>query len=354
MPIRQSRNRAFTLVELLVVIAIIGVLVALLLPAVQAARETARKMSCSNNLHQLGIALHNYHDSLGSFPSGFMDQATANWEGWGWGALLLPYMEQQQVHENLGVNQGTLKEQLSDITPLPGGPRNKVLVLPAAKSILKPFLCPSDTGFEGRYLVTSSNPNKMKPPGPVPLPGPADRRFNTQGVGSAVAGLTQPSVSNYMGVAGHRDVANATENTGMFYGNSYIRLSDVVDGSSNTFMVGERDSLQCGSGTWLGVTNTNGSGTHGVGLVTGHSHPKINQPNEAAWSDAGRIGCSEGFSSMHPHGAQFLAADGSVKFVTNSIEHFWYPNTLVKGSIADSRNIANMVYQRLLSRNDKL
>src|SRR5207247_5386345 len=91
----RAFRRAFTLVELLVVIAIIGTLVALLLPAVQGAREAARRMSCSNNLHNLVIALHNYHDSLGSFPSGWLYQTTEPdfTESWGWSTFLLPFVE---------------------------------------------------------------------------------------------------------------------------------------------------------------------------------------------------------------------------------------------------------------------
>src|SRR6187549_1133043 len=105
---RISRSRGFTLVELLVVMAIIGTLVAMLMPAVQMARESSRRMSCGNNLHQLGVAMQNYQDALSCFPSGYIDNATANSEGWGWGALVLPYMEQQGLYDTLGVSQGSL------------------------------------------------------------------------------------------------------------------------------------------------------------------------------------------------------------------------------------------------------
>ena len=345
MTIRRYRNRGFTLVELLVVIAIIGILVSLLLPAVQAARETARKMSCSNNLHQFGIAIQNYTDALGSFPSGYIDHPTATCEGWGWGALILPYMEQQGLHDSLGVSRGSLKDQLSDTSPYPppnGPPRNKAIVVPAAQTILKPFMCASDTGFVGRGLVTLSATN-----------GGVNRSFNN-GLGSLVAGFTQPAVSNYMGVAGHRDVANAAENTGVLSGDSYIRMADIIDGSSNTFMIGERDSLNCGSGAWVGVRATNGSGTQGVSAVIGHAHPKLNQSPDVIPANTNRTGCSEGFGSMHPYGAQFLYCDGSVHFITNSIGYFWYPNTIVNGTVVDARNDSNQIYQRLMSRNDKL
>jgi len=157
-------------------------------------------------------------------------------------------------------------------------------------------------------------------------------------------------VSNYIGVSGHCDFANAKENTGIFYGDSYIRSADITDGTSNTFMIGERDTDSCGSGTWLGVRNTNGSGTQGVSIVIGHSHPKMNQPGAA---NVANIGCSEGFSSLHPNGGQFLSCDGSVHFVSNTIEWFWY-GTVAAGAAVDAEDERNLLYQRLMSRSDDL
>src|SRR5262245_57595937 len=112
----QSSKNGFTLVELLVVIAIIGVLVALLLPAVQAAREAARRMSCSNNLKQLGLGVQNYIDAYAALPYGTMPpgvgSAELTREGWGWGAIILPYIEQGPLFEALGVNQNSFYAQL--------------------------------------------------------------------------------------------------------------------------------------------------------------------------------------------------------------------------------------------------
>src|SRR5690242_12354846 len=109
---RFPRSRGFTLVELLVVIAIIGTLVALLLPAVQQAREAARRMSCSNNLHNLAIAAQNYHDSIGTFPSAYISAPDPNGgfgESWGWGVLMLPFLEQKNMYTALttGTDQNT-------------------------------------------------------------------------------------------------------------------------------------------------------------------------------------------------------------------------------------------------------
>jgi len=342
----RRRLHAFTLVELLVVIAIIGVLVALLLPAVQAAREAARRASCSNNLKQIALALHNYHDVHLTFPSGWLDNPIANEEAWGWSALTLPYIEQAPLHATLGVTKARLVDQLRSLNGA-----NGPAVAAAARTVLKVFICPTDSGHQGGLVHTN-------------------RHFGG-GIGFAAAGFTGNTtlvgVSNYMGVAGHRDVVNAAPNSGIFFGNcsgdaticpnqvsSAVRMGDVADGTSSTLMVGERDTFNCRSGTWLGVRNTNGSNDRGVVVVIGHSHPKLNQDVKAVTWDTDRIGCGEGFSSLHPGGAQFAAVDGSVRFIPNTINHFWFPNTLVNGTLVHSRDASNGVYQRLLTRDDGL
>jgi prepilin-type N-terminal cleavage/methylation domain-containing protein len=343
-------HRGFTLVELLVVIAIIGVLVALLLPAVQAAREAARRSSCSNNLKQLGIGLHNYHDVILTFPSGYIDSPVASNEQWGWSALMLPYIEQGPLHDKLGVGRGTLSQQLA---------ASGAVVVAVAETPIKVFMCPSDSGFNGAGFVHNN------------------RHFN-DGAGFSASGQPTPfwpGVSNYMGVAGHRDLGTGTgglPNTGILFGScmgnstqcprnigSPVRLADILDGTSNTFAVGERDTKNCRSGTWLGVRNAAGSGTRGVHVVIGHARPRLNQPvppptSNIAWNVA-KLGCGEGFSSLHPGGAQFLAADGSVKFVSQTINHNWVnPSGNNNGNLSDHQDQRNGTYQRLLSRDDRL
>ena len=344
----SAKKRAFTLVELLVVIAIIGTLVALLLPAVQGAREAARRMSCGNNIRQLAIACHNYADTLGTLPTGYLfysqnaNQPNADiFEQFGWGALILPYIEQKNLHDLLGVTKGPLGWQLmTDIN-----------AVPATQTVLKSFMCSSDSGFNQRGLVVTP------------------RAFDG-GAGFTQAGFTTPAqclvgVSNYIGISGHRDSfqddsdPSSAPNTGIFYQNSKVRLADILDGESNTFMFGERDSLNCNSGAWVGIRRASGSGAAGVIAVLGHSRAKLNAPEQII-PRGNCNGCGEGFSSLHPGGAMFALCDGSARFVSNSINHGWHPqippqplDCTYHGTIADSKSPRNGVYQRLMTRNDK-
>ncbi|MCI0360346.1 MAG: DUF1559 domain-containing protein [Planctomycetaceae bacterium] len=317
-------------------IAIIGILVGLLLPAVQAAREAARRSQCLNNLRQLGLALHHRHDIHNQFPSGWTDMPNVNEESWGWSALLLPFLEQENLNKELGVTRGTLMQRMADNT----GGTPPTQIYPDTRTVLKVFICTSDTGHQAG--LTHNN-----------------RSFNG-GVGYTAAGFTgNPATlgghSNYVGVSGHRDVANATANTGIFFGNSRIGISDITDGTSNTIMVGERDTFNCFGGSWVGVMNTDGSGNRGVSMVIGHSHPKMNEDVNVVAAGTDDIGCREGFSSLHPGGAQFLLADGSVKFIAETINHDWRnPSGNANGTIADSRDRRNGIYQRLMTRDDKL
>jgi prepilin-type N-terminal cleavage/methylation domain-containing protein/prepilin-type processing-associated H-X9-DG protein len=338
---RRNRSLGFTLVELLVVIAIIGILVALLLPAVQAAREAARRMQCGNNLKQLGLGLHNYHDAFKTFPDGWLYinnpplpfvAAQPNTETWGWSAMILPYIEQGPLHQQLGVTSRTLYQALATGAPF----------LPLMRTRLNVLMCPSDTGYNAGGLVHNN------------------RNFNN-GNGTLLGGFATPvlvGVSNYPGNAGHRSVAANTVNTGVLNGEKGVRISDIIDGTSNTIAVGERETKNCRSGTWLGVRNPNGAGGQAVWVVAANAGPKINQDHVAiAWNQASAIGvpggCGEGFSSLHPGGVQIALADGSVKFIAETINHNWVATT-ANASVADSTNLNNGTFQRMMTRDDGL
>jgi len=360
------RRAGFTLVELLVVIAIIGTLVALLLPAVQGARESARKAQCTNALRQLVLASTQYHDSHQCFPSGWivttvngMDQI--NNEGWGWGALLLPYLDQRNLHRDLAVGPLRLGAQAPDPCVLAGRHPDSRLdgnVANMQKLIstpLKLFMCPSDTGFSGQGQVVTDET--------VLRPG---RTF--QGYGAQAGGVIDfpQGVSNYIGVSGHRRVRGSEPNTGVFFGNSYVRMADIIDGTSNTAILGERESQICRSATWVGNQNIWSYGdSRDASMVTGYNQPPLNAaPDRDTLAVMGPRLCGEGFSSMHNGGAMFAFGDGSVRFITNGIDWFYVNTTSgLAGGPFDHRNTIppnnpngkpNGIYQRMMSRNDKL
>jgi len=278
-----TRRPAFTLVEMLVVIAIIGILIALLLPAVQAAREAARRMRCQNNLKQIGLAMLNYHDAHSTFPPGYIS-VDVNTEEWGWPVFLLPYMERKSLYKELAVSDRRLVELLS----APGAPGflpPRVLV----QTPLSDFRCPTDR-------TPDLLPSSLRP-------------FDGIGAGSGF----EPATSNYIGVCGLYDRADGIQNNGVLYGNSKVTIRDVADGTSCTFLVGERDQ-RCGAGAWCGNRNPVGISDLGAYYVQGRVSIKLNHPN-----DQGADGCREGFSSPHAGGGNFLFCDGSVHFISETI-----------------------------------
>ncbi len=317
-------RRGFTLVELLVVIAIIGILIALLLPAVQAAREAARRAQCSNNLKQIGLALHNYHDTYKTFPSGWFWTGATGEETYSWATLILPYLEQDAIHEQMKVNRAFFCHNLQTLTSA-----ELANLKAAAETPLDVFMCPSDDGYQGAGLVHNGR----------------DFR-NGNNVTALGWGEWDPAVSNYPGVAGHRRNDSAAQNSGVFYGNSSVKIAKIRDGTSNTFCVGERDTYDCRSATWVGVSNPGGNGQRGINQATGHSEAPINAP-APPWN--GNALCGDGFSSYHPGGAQFLLCDGSTRMVSETINHFWVGN-----GVNDHKNANNGTYQRLCSVDDQL
>jgi prepilin-type N-terminal cleavage/methylation domain-containing protein/prepilin-type processing-associated H-X9-DG protein len=343
----RDRTSGFTLVELLVVIAIIGVLVALLLPAVQAAREAARRTQCVNNLKQLSLACHNYHDIYKVFPPNHVFSRppgqAANAESWGWQALVLPQMEQQPLHDQLGVTRLSLMALLAGQNPSVPNP------VPLLQTSIPAFLCPSDA-------------NRDKP-----LVG-SERHFGG-GVGTNAGGWGQwrPAANNYMSSRGLRNNwpnVNNLDAHGMFSGHVAHGISDCTDGTSNTFLIGERDTLYCRGGTWIGVRNPEGNLVRGFYYNTANTRVPLNSPDPPyAWDS--RSGCSEGFSSMHPGGANFALADASVRFISDTIEFRGSPPNCcanVGGAnrccydnfTPGDRNFEPVfgVYQRLGRRND--
>jgi len=292
---RFMRKFGFTLIELLVVIAIIAILIALLLPAVQQAREAARRSTCKNSLKQIGLALHNYHETHRVFPPGFIDNdlnftgskvgdPSANNNGLGWGAMILPFMDQAPLYNQIGNKTGSFGEHWS------------VNASDLAKTVLPVFNCPSD-----------------------PMGG-----INTD--------KSSFGKSNYLGSHG---TSAATTNNGILYGNSRTKIRDITDGTSNTILVSERTTKNDGAGTnncggttdcawagglWMGPRYTSSTSTWHPGVyhfdVTnfggGNATYLIN-------SSASTWGEDWSASSAHVGGVHMLFCDGRVRFVSENM-----------------------------------
>lgn len=319
------KQRGFTLVELLVVIAIIGILIALLLPAVQAAREAARRTQCSSQMKQMALALHNYHDTYNKFPSAqyfCRSQATctsarSTWlQGWGWSASILPYIEQGAIYDkfNFGLN-------LYD-------PWNVSLI----RTPIAVFQCPSDASR--RDLIPPSGSTT------------ATERLATANYCGNGGSFSNSFESPYL-------TTDSKWTNGILGRDSSIKLRDVIDGTSNTFIVGEVTHYDF---TWdpsLYGHWDPPSGTACCTLVLArHGNQKLNPP-----PTANNVVKREGFHSFHPGGAQFALCDGSVRFISETInDTSRQRNTTTQNDLFDTANNgANYgVYQRLFSRNDAL
>ncbi|WP_406696805.1 DUF1559 domain-containing protein [Singulisphaera sp. Ch08] len=305
----RTRPRGFTLIELLVVIAIIGVLIALLLPAVQSAREAARRSQCVNNLKQIGLAIHNYQSAIGAFPPGYVsnwkrdtsDEGTAEddlGQGWAWGSMILPQLEQTAVYNAINFNL-TMTFQ-DNVT---------------AQSIrFNSFLCPSDFP---KQLV------------------PVRDETNTQTVYTVASG-------NYVGMYGIGEVGEAPgRGTGMFFRNSRLSFADMTDGSSQTIMAGER-SFNLSYVTWTG--RAIGGWLHKTSSFEGGNDQYAVDPEESFTMILGPIGTEHGprtpnhqmahvedYASRHPGGVNFVFGDGSVKFIKNTITPAVYQGLATRG-----------------------
>jgi prepilin-type N-terminal cleavage/methylation domain-containing protein len=302
---RQSSRRGFTLIELLVVIAIIAVLIALLLPAVQQAREAARRTQCKNQLKQLGLALHNYHDQTSScFPPGYINSATNTvFLFWGWNTMLLPQIDQAPLYSSL--SSGLLNFN-NGLGYLQGNP------MPAStvQSILGALRCPSDTGASTTAVSTIQG---------SPVSG-APVNFGRSNylavVGSTVLGATPVDVATYGGVFG---------------ANSRRGLRDITDGSSNAILVGERFSpttAGLGDGVWAGVTSNNTQA--GQANILGDTSVRLNNG-----MTAGVRPQTSGFGSNHVGGGHFLIGDGAVKFLSENMDIVLYQrwSTIAEGNV---------------------
>jgi prepilin-type N-terminal cleavage/methylation domain-containing protein/prepilin-type processing-associated H-X9-DG protein len=288
-------RRAFTLVELLVVIAIIGILVALLLPAVQAAREAARRMQCLNNLKQIGLAMHNYHDTKQTLPfaCGYTAQTGT------WVAFLHPFMEQQNLYNAFNFNLKLVDSANA----------------PAVKTIVPTYICPSD-GNAGQALVGGRIQPYHNPPNSmgtwyVVSMGPC--RDGTSDTNSCVFCPASPKAPSYCCQGSDYGSSGPEGNSPGLFGRTWrtcYTFGEVPDGLSNTILCGETIPKHC---TYNGAYNQNFP-------MAGTTIPinTMDQTNDGVDSLWWR-GC--GFKSKHSGGANFVLGDGSVQFFSENIDY---------------------------------
>jgi prepilin-type N-terminal cleavage/methylation domain-containing protein/prepilin-type processing-associated H-X9-DG protein len=330
---RYPGRRGFTLIELLVVIAIIGVLIGLLLPAVQKVRETAARTRCLNNLKQIGLALHNYESANGRFPPAFTktsglqsgtaygisypDDVWSARNGWAWGTLILPQVEQAPLYASLRLD-------------LPcWAPENASLI----KTKLPIFLCPSATGGSDGFLVEKDSGDGVHGTPLAPNVFIAHSHYVTNAGVNQPWGRSTPYCVDYTvpePTGALFDVIN-----GPFYRDSRTRVADVTDGLSQTVFIGEHSSVLSHK-TWVGVvpgaatcprldlrpwpSDCNASSC----LVGAHSGPDVHDhPQVIIHAPNNPFGHTDEMWSEHtPAGCNVLFGDGSVRFVSAFINPY--------------------------------
>jgi prepilin-type N-terminal cleavage/methylation domain-containing protein/prepilin-type processing-associated H-X9-DG protein len=302
----KLRRNGFTLVELLVVIAIIGILVALLLPAVQAAREAARRTACQNNFKQVGIALHNFHSAQKVFPAG--TKFTANddqsicpgadpngYANFGWSTFILPYMEQQSLYDQLIFNDDTVNVY--------SGP-NWV----ASETLIPGYVCPSEVN-DSKWVDCCSGKDHGG------APGNDWRLSNMVAIGDSVESHCWQYQPHAIG-------------RGVMFNYSKVSVGKVTDGTSNTVAVGEITSGRGfdaeGIDVWVGATWVTRAisdvyeGINGPGTLPGGRDDGLD-PFGGGENRHDEFSRENGLSSYHPGGAHLLFADGSVQFVSEDV-----------------------------------
>jgi prepilin-type N-terminal cleavage/methylation domain-containing protein/prepilin-type processing-associated H-X9-DG protein len=298
-------RRGFTLIELIVVIAIIGILLGLLLPAVQKVREAASRVACTNKLKQIGLAMHGYHDLRGRFPPAYTWQEIGvpnppvpgwggkardvppprfflepNWPGWGWGAFILPYVEQKAIYDQIDFTLSTNGPAALQLRSIP----------------IAAYTCPADDAAGDTEFLT-----------------PVDRHL---------ANASTTSYAVCFGVGGF-PAAYPEDSNGIFRRNSKTRIMDIADGTSNTLAVGERAAFFTKT-PWVGVlADSTIRTTPNARVFKSVIHPASSagmariglKPLNDPWSEP------YDFFSPHLNAVNFMMADGSVRWLTTNTDY---------------------------------
>ncbi|QDT66713.1 DUF1559 domain-containing protein [Calycomorphotria hydatis] len=321
----------FTLIELLVVIAIIAILVALLLPAVQQAREAARRSTCTNNLKQIALAMHNYHSAHNTFPPGvcmthpdvtgipqsklcesggvdnIIDNSIGGSGGWAWSTFILPFIEQAPLYNAMNPSQS-----VSDFTSDVLGDAD---LLETMRKEVATFRCPSDSALKTNDFTQLKNSGVEMSYNGSTTENTARKHLPLTNY-VAVHSIAASSPSNQWNCSNFRHAADSYY--GVFGVNSRTRLKDITDGSSNTLLAGER--------SYGYLYYDANDGYHGAaalyvsGLESTRSRPAFGSGAVNPFEPSASSNYSMGFSSRHVGGAHFAVADGSVTFISENIE----------------------------------
>jgi prepilin-type N-terminal cleavage/methylation domain-containing protein len=301
----RKRVLGFTLIELLVVIAIIAILVALLLPAVQQAREAARRSQCKNNLKQIGLALHNYHDVANTLPPGWIQTM-----GYAWSTMILPYVDQQPLYN-------TLSPAFSGTGGLPFYNTAQLNVNNALQTVLPAFRCPSDNGANTINLTGGGNNSVI---GRANYPGCAGAASLSVNWGwTAPTGPGGPPPAGFTNATGQ----------GAFAMNSKRNFRDFTDGLSNCFLVGERRSPGPVNASQYAGSDMNWAGNNADSPASIGSYSVTYTLGDCAAAEPLNVKvvgttvntqnmCA--YSSFHVGGGHFLMGDGAVRFVSENIQ----------------------------------
>jgi len=282
------------------VIAIIAILIGLLLPAVQKVREAAARATCQNNLHQIGLALHNYHGANEAFPPGTVPAggSIVALPAWGWGVFILPHMEQGNLYTQLNPTGQSYAAAFKNS-------------LPALQTPVSTFLCPSDL--------------------PGTLGDLNDNRKLNPNTGSATNPLVAIAKSNYVGNGGN------SGGDGIFAANSRVKITDITDGTSSTLLVGERDrgSAAPNDGRFAGLLAGTDNDASSASAVLGYTEYRMFDGYSGTSIVTNYTNQAYGSQHNGKSGANFLLCDGSVRWINktvpwaNTLQNSLTPNAVV-------------------------